>query len=202
MPLSYLLIAVRSPLEAPKWRVVTFWACTSVWRTWGSNFWVPAAVSLSYSWKLKRLTNSCQALRNSRNYSFQVRVLTRAICIGCGITKGRLTSENWIPLTLLPYSSSGGDHIQMPQMLGTTSKTIPDTPDLAGSPTYKEQLISSCYLNEILETLHGTLHSHWKQIVLSSRTCHRSAWERVCSSQHLQKPLGPQTEGNNLHWPR
>ena len=42
-----------------------------------------------------------------------------------------------MPRTLLPMVSMQGDQTQRPSRLGTTSKTTPDTPDLAGSPTYK-----------------------------------------------------------------
>ena len=35
--------------------------------------------------------------------------------------------------------SRGGDQRQIPIVLGMTKSTQPDTPDLAGSPTYKDQ---------------------------------------------------------------
>lgn len=46
-----------------------------------------------------------------------------------------------MPLQLLPHISSGGDHKQMPIIFGTTNRTVPDTPDLAGSPTYKRYIV-------------------------------------------------------------
>ena len=42
-----------------------------------------------------------------------------------------------IPLTLLPSLSSGGDQHMTPITLGTTSRMPPDTPDLAGRPTWR-----------------------------------------------------------------
>lgn len=49
------------------------------------------------------------------------------------------TVQNWIPLTLLPSLSSGGDQHMMPITLGTTNRMPPATPDLAGRPTLKRQ---------------------------------------------------------------
>lgn len=46
------------------------------------------------------------------------------------------TVQNWIPRTLLPSLSRGGDQHIMPITLGTTSRMPPETPDLAGRPTY------------------------------------------------------------------
>ena len=50
-----------------------------------------------------------------------------------------ITVQNWMPRTLLPSLSSGGDQHMMPITLGTTSRIPPATPDLAGSPTWKTQ---------------------------------------------------------------
>ena len=47
-----------------------------------------------------------------------------------------LTSQNCRLLTEFPMWSRGGDHSAIPMTLGTTSSTQPDTPDLAGSPTW------------------------------------------------------------------
>lgn len=52
-----------------------------------------------------------------------------------------------MPLQLLPHISSGGDHKQMPIIFGTTNRTVPDTPDLAGSPTYKRYIV---HVNEMI----------------------------------------------------
>lgn len=46
-----------------------------------------------------------------------------------------VTVQNWMPLTLLPSLSSGGDQHMMPITFGTTSRIPPATPDLAGRPT-------------------------------------------------------------------
>lgn len=45
-----------------------------------------------------------------------------------------------MPLTLFPNLSKGGDHRQIPATLGITSRMMPDTPDLAGSPTYRRNV--------------------------------------------------------------
>lgn len=50
--------------------------------------------------------------------------------------KDDVTVQNWMPLTLLPSLSSGGDQHMMPITLGTTSRIPPATPDLAGRPTW------------------------------------------------------------------
>ena len=50
-----------------------------------------------------------------------------------------LTLQNWMPLTELPYMSSGGDQRQMPITFGTTSIIPPETPDLAGRPTWRTE---------------------------------------------------------------
>ena len=42
-----------------------------------------------------------------------------------------------MPLTLLPSASRGGDQMAMPHTLGMTSRIRPETPDLAGRPTYR-----------------------------------------------------------------
>ena len=57
-----------------------------------------------------------------------------------------LTSQNCIPLTLLPQWSSGGDHRHMPITLGTTSRITPDTPDLAGKPTWERKSHKGWYM--------------------------------------------------------
>ena len=43
--------------------------------------------------------------------------------------------QNWIPRTELPRESSGGDQRATAIRLGTTRRTQPLTPDLAGKPT-------------------------------------------------------------------
>lgn len=48
------------------------------------------------------------------------------------------TVQNWIPLTLLPSLSRGGDQHMMPITFGTTSRIPPATPDFAGKPTFKQ----------------------------------------------------------------
>lgn len=48
------------------------------------------------------------------------------------------TVQNWIPLTEFPSLSSGGDQHIIPITLGTTNRIPPDTPDLAGRPTYSQ----------------------------------------------------------------
>ena len=48
-----------------------------------------------------------------------------------------LTLQNCTPRTLFPVESSGGDQTIIPHTLGTTIKMAPDTPDLAGKPTWK-----------------------------------------------------------------
>lgn len=45
------------------------------------------------------------------------------------------TVQNWMPRTLLPSLSRGGDQHMTPMTLGTTSSIPPDTPDFAGRPT-------------------------------------------------------------------
>ena len=45
-------------------------------------------------------------------------------------------SQNCTPLQLLPRVSKDGDQQQIPMTLGTTNKMAPETPDLAGSPTW------------------------------------------------------------------
>ena len=45
--------------------------------------------------------------------------------------------QNWTPRQEFPLVSRGGDQRQMPMVLGITRRTHPDTPDLAGSPTYR-----------------------------------------------------------------
>lgn len=50
--------------------------------------------------------------------------------------QNRGTVQNWIPLTLFPSLSRGGDQHMMPITLGTTSRIPPATPDLAGRPTW------------------------------------------------------------------
>lgn len=57
-----------------------------------------------------------------------------------------LASQKCIPRTLFPTLSSGGDQHITPMMLGTTSSIAPDTPDLAGKPTWGES-----NRNEVLE---------------------------------------------------
>jgi hypothetical protein len=37
--------------------------------------------------------------------------------------------QNWTPLTEFPKVSSGGDHVQNPITLGTTTMRQPETPD-------------------------------------------------------------------------
>ena len=54
------------------------------------------------------------------------------MCWGEG---AQLTSQNSIPLQLLPQTSKGGDHKHIPIIFGTTNNITPDTPDLAGKPT-------------------------------------------------------------------
>lgn len=48
------------------------------------------------------------------------------------------TLQKATPLCVLPILSRGGDHRQIPIKLGTTTIIAPDTPDLAGKPTWKE----------------------------------------------------------------
>ena len=50
-------------------------------------------------------------------------------------SKAGVTVQNWMPLTLFPSLSSGGDQHMMPITLGTTNRMPPATPDLAGRPT-------------------------------------------------------------------
>lgn len=47
-----------------------------------------------------------------------------------------LTSQKATPLTLLPKRSISGPYKHNPKMSGTTTIMAPDTPDLAGRPTY------------------------------------------------------------------
>jgi len=56
-------------------------------------------------------------------------------CQGSHIT---LTSQNCRPLQLFPMGSRGGDHAKIPITLGMTSRIPPQTPDFAGSPTYRK----------------------------------------------------------------
>lgn len=44
--------------------------------------------------------------------------------------------QNWIPRTEFPRASNGGEKVQSPRIPGTTTIIAPDTPLLAGSPTY------------------------------------------------------------------
>jgi len=48
-----------------------------------------------------------------------------------------LTSQNCRPLQLFPKGSRGGDHAKIPITLEMTSRIPPQTPDFAGSPTYR-----------------------------------------------------------------
>ena len=52
------------------------------------------------------------------------------------VTHG-LTWQKCIPRTLFPTLSRGGDQHITPMTLGITSSMAPDTPDLAGTPTWE-----------------------------------------------------------------
>ena len=58
-----------------------------------------------------------------------------------------------MPLTLFPHLSSGGDQIHMPQTLGMTSRITPDTPDLAGSPTYNSNIYHTSETTKYLKLI-------------------------------------------------
>lgn len=47
-----------------------------------------------------------------------------------------ITSQKWMPRMLFPRRSKGGDQHIIPITLGTTSRTAPEMPDLAGRPTW------------------------------------------------------------------
>lgn len=74
-----------------------------------------------------------------------------------------VTVQNWMPLTLLPNLSSGGDQHMMPITLGTTSRIPPATPDFAGRPTWEEGQEAETFQNK----------SAWKR------------WENVAAAKGL-----------------
>src|ERR1700750_2829462 len=51
-----------------------------------------------------------------------------------------------MPRTLLPFSSSGGDHTQKPSFSGTTTMMPPPTPDFAGTPIRKANSPEKSYM--------------------------------------------------------
>lgn len=66
--------------------------------------------------------------------------LDRNKIVGCNRSHSlgiELTSENWRPRTVLPFSSNGGDQSAMAMQFGMTRTSAPLTPDLAGNPTVK-----------------------------------------------------------------
>ena len=53
-------------------------------------------------------------------------------------------------------ASSRGDHTEMPITLGTTMKTQPPTPDLAGMPTSKAHYPEKSYIPHV--SIRGSAH--------------------------------------------
>ncbi len=103
--------------------------------------------------------------------------------------------QNWIPRTLLPSLSRGGDQHTMPITLGTTSRMPPETPDLAGRPTYRTTLNLSLLQIVKMFVFHLKVkpsdispgvyvwNSHGRRTVRKSRTCRRSALDSECFVQ-------------------
>lgn len=65
----------------------------------------------------------------------------------------QLTLQNSMPRTELPDWSSGGDHKAIPITLGITSNRPPQTPDLAGRPTFFQKIEKKKQLNAKLVSI-------------------------------------------------
>lgn len=85
-----------------------------------------------------------QMLMNLLLWKFNYAEIIHKMCVNTCvyINFQDITWQNWMPLQLLPHISRGGDHKHMPIIFGTTRRTVPDTPDLAGSPTLKRYMVN------------------------------------------------------------
>lgn len=73
-----------------------------------------------------------------------------------------ITWQKWMPRTLFPSRSKGGDQHITPMTLGTTSRTAPETPDLAGKPTWTRGTNKKSRLQcTATRELDSTSHEEW-----------------------------------------
>lgn len=124
-------------------------------------------------------------------------------------SKRFLTSQNCIPLALFPTLSSGGDQHITPMTLGTTSSMAPDTPDLAGSPTWKRAAGGRVTLGQ---SQTGSAESEERRLLLvsrshgkpsgqRSRTFRRSTWDSGCCAPPPSSGCARPWLGRSPRWP-
>lgn len=116
---------------------------------------------------------------------------------------GFITWQKWMPRTLFPSRSKGGDQHIIPIMLGTTSRTAPEMPDLAGRPTWARRMNKTFYFKMKIKLFMMSYqqYSHERQTVRRSRTCHRNAWDSGCCEQLQCSAHAHLWLDKYLHWP-
>lgn len=117
-----------------------------------------------------------------------------------------------MPRTLFPRRSSGGDQHIIPITLGTTSRTAPETPDLAGRPTWTTGEKEVAFVLTIPRTGFSSTwqdrtsrkvleFSRGRRTLQRSRTCRRNAWDSGCSGRLRCSTRVPLWLDKCLHWP-
>lgn len=116
---------------------------------------------------------------------------------------GFITWQKWMPRTLFPSRSKGGDQHIIPIMLGTTSRTAPEMPDLAGRPTWARRMNKTFYFKMKIKLFMMSYqqYSHERQTVRRSRTCHRNAGDSGCCEQLQCSAHAHLWLDKYLHWP-
>lgn len=104
-----------------------------------------------------------------------------------------------MPRTLFPSLSKGGDQHIIPMTLGTTSRTAPETPDLAGRPTWRKYIKKHSFRNwQKQETwiqhlgatmLWLTWKANWPEKSYMPQECMRLRVLRTASALRTRSPV-------------